>query len=132
MIKTGYPSASLPGWLPHLPWVGIAGILIAAESRVYYLKYDNCFVENSPPMQTGYQAMRDALNTAIEESGHAIVFSMCSWAFNEWNLQTGQLWRTTGDIAAVFNGQLPAGSTSNTIVSIMLSLIHISEPTRPY
>lgn len=70
---------------------------------VDYLKYDNCNVSANVPMQQGYQAMRDALQTAADETGHNIVFSLCSWEFDEWNLQTGQLWRTTGDLAPVYN-----------------------------
>jgi alpha-galactosidase len=90
-----------------------------ASWGIDYLKYDNC----PSPAPTGtelmnvYQTMRDALNVAMSETQHDIVFSLCSWAFNEWNLQTGQLWRTTGDIAPVFNDRsLLTNTYSNTIL----------------
>jgi alpha-galactosidase len=74
-----------------------------------YLKYDNCPSNNVPAgaaLMNVYQTMRDALNSAIAATQHDIVFSLCSWEFDEWNLQTGQLWRTTGDIAPAFTGTL--------------------------
>ncbi len=84
---------------------------------VDYLKYDNCSPPADVPMQQGYQAMRDGLATAATETGHSIVFSLCSWEFDEWNLQTGQLWRTTGDIGPAFNDRsLLSNSYSNTIL----------------
>ncbi|MDP9000995.1 MAG: NPCBM/NEW2 domain-containing protein [Myxococcota bacterium] len=59
---------------------------------VDYLKYDNCFVTKD--MKTQYQTMRDALLA----TGRPMVFSLCSWQFDQWDLTTGQLWRTTSDI----------------------------------
>ena len=84
---------------------------------VDYLKYDNCNAPANVPLQQGYQAMSDALQTEADETSHNIVFSMCSWEFDEWNLQTGQLWRTTGDIAPVFNDRsLLSNTYSDTIL----------------
>ncbi len=80
-----------------------------------YLKYDNCSPPADVPLQQGYKAMRDALATAANETGHSIVFSLCSWEFDEWNLQTGQLWGTTGDIAPQFTGT-PSNPNSHTIM----------------
>ncbi len=65
-----------------------------ASWGVDYVKYDNCNAQ-SDTMQTQYQTMRDA----IAASGRPMVFSLCSWEFDEWDLATGQLWRTTSDIA---------------------------------
>jgi len=61
---------------------------------VDYVKYDNC---SAPPetMQARYQAMRDA----IAATQRPMVFSICSWEFDEWDRMTGQLWRTTSDIS---------------------------------
>ena len=39
--------------------------------------------------------MRDALLN----SGRDIVFSICAWGYQDWMPKTGNLWRTTGDIA---------------------------------
>jgi alpha-galactosidase len=65
-----------------------------ASWGVDYLKYDNCNATGDQKMQ--YEAMRDALRA----SGRDIVFSICAWAFASWMPNTGQLWRTTGDINA--------------------------------
>ena len=57
-----------------------------------YLKYDNC---NAPlDIQTQYQTMADALTA----TGRPIVYSMSAWAFYEWAVGVGNLWRTTSDI----------------------------------
>ncbi|HEV8244373.1 MAG TPA: glycoside hydrolase family 27 protein, partial [Polyangiaceae bacterium] len=60
---------------------------------VDYLKYDNC--NASLDQKTQYQAM----GAALTASGRPIVFSICAWAFADWAPETGQLWRTTGDIS---------------------------------
>lgn len=59
---------------------------------VDYLKHDNC--NATKDQRTQYQAMRDALRA----SGRDIVFSICAWRFASWMPETGELWRTTGDI----------------------------------
>ncbi|HEY3594694.1 MAG TPA: NPCBM/NEW2 domain-containing protein, partial [Polyangiaceae bacterium] len=64
---------------------------------VDYLKYDNCSA--TLDIVTQYRTMRDALQTASAGTGRPIVLSICSWSFGEWQLGTGQLWRTTGDIS---------------------------------
>ena len=64
---------------------------------VDYVKVDWCNAEGiDAPAQ--YAKIRDALL----KSGRPIVFSICEWGSNrpwEWAPQTGNLWRTTGDIA---------------------------------
>ncbi len=98
----------------------VTDALTFADWGVDYLKYDNCPSSSAPTgtaLMNVYQTMRDALNAAMAATKHDIVFSLCSWAFNEWNLQTGQLWRTTGDIAPVFNDRsLLSNTYSDTIL----------------
>ena len=60
---------------------------------VDYLKYDNCYAVGD--QQADYERMRDALAA----SGREIVFGICAWEFQSWMPDTGQLWRTSGDIA---------------------------------
>jgi len=67
-----------------------------ASWGVDYFKYDNCYNLDLPgPMR--YNAMRDAL----ARSGRQIYYSLCSWGTDDvwqWGNQTGNSWRTTGDI----------------------------------
>jgi alpha-galactosidase len=75
-----------------------------ASWGVDYLKYDNCN-NQGVPWEQRYDAMRDAL----KNTGRAIVFSMCEWGEDNvwtWGAQTGNLWRTTGDINASFSSML--------------------------
>ncbi len=64
---------------------------------VDYVKVDWC---NSQGLdaRTRYAVFRDAL----ANSGRGIVFSICEWGSNQpwvWGPETGNLWRTTGDIS---------------------------------
>ncbi len=62
---------------------------------VDYLKYDNCNADtNAVVQQTQYETMSQALAA----SGRPIVFSLCAWAFHEWSVDAGQLWRVSADI----------------------------------
>jgi alpha-galactosidase len=73
-----------------------------AEWGVDYLKYDWCHTEHLNA-RGAYTTMRDALYAA----GRPIVLSICEWGSNEpwkWGREVGHLWRTTGDIAALFEG----------------------------
>jgi alpha-galactosidase len=65
-----------------------------ASWGVDYLKYDNCEPQPGSNQKQDYERMRDAL----KNSGRDIVFSICAWGFADWMPQTGNLWRTTGDI----------------------------------
>jgi alpha-galactosidase len=88
--------------------------LAYASWGVDYLKYDNCYV--SLDMKTQYQTMQ----AALAATNRPIVFSICSWEFDEWELGTGQLWRTGKDIQASW---LPmAGASPSTDGSVMTSL----------
>lgn len=66
-----------------------------AEWGVDYLKYDNCDPAPGSNQKEDYERMRDALLN----SGREIVFSICAWGYQDWMPATGNLWRTTGDIA---------------------------------
>jgi len=68
-----------------------------AEWGVDYVKVDWCNSEGLDARER-YAVFRDALAA----SGRDIVFSICEWGTNEpwdWGPATGNLWRTTGDIA---------------------------------
>jgi alpha-galactosidase len=71
-----------------------------ASYGVDYLKYDNCYNENVPAT-VRYPSMRDALN----KTGRPIFYSICNWG-NEgtvnWGKETGNSWRTTMDIKAIW------------------------------
>lgn len=82
-----------------------------AEWGVDYLKYDWCNTEGLNA-RGAYLTMRDALHAA----GRPIVFSLCEWGDNEpwtWGAEIGHLWRTTGDIAPIFDGEEGHGSWSS-------------------
>jgi alpha-galactosidase len=82
-----------------------------AEWGIDYLKYDWCNTQGLNA-EGAYLTMRDALYAA----GRPIVFSLCEWGNNqpwEWAKDIGHLWRTTGDIAAVFDGEVNHGSWSS-------------------
>ena len=81
-----------------------------AKWGVDYLKYDWCYDENQSP-QGAYRTMSDALKIC----GRPIVFSICEWGNSEpwkWAKGVGQLWRTTGDIASLFEGSIHWGGLS--------------------
>jgi hypothetical protein len=75
-----------------------------ASWGVDYLKYDNCNNQGIDYQQR-YNAMRDALTA----TGRPIVYSLCEWGNDNvwtWGTQTGNLWRTTGDIGDSFGSML--------------------------
>jgi len=78
------------------------------DARLYaslgtdYLKFDWCNTEGINAKEA-YSTMSKALKTA----DRPIVFSLCEWGNNQpwlWAEPIGQLWRTTGDITAQFDG----------------------------
>ena len=76
--------------------------LVYASWDVDYLKYDWCGTVGLNAYGA-YMTMRDALYKA----GRPVVFSLCEWGNNQpwlWGSQMGHLWRTTGDISAIFDG----------------------------
>jgi alpha-galactosidase len=69
---------------------------------VDYLKEDWCNTLKGQNALSSYTLMRDALYKA----GRPIVFSLCEWGSNKpwsWAEDVGHLWRSTGDISAVWN-----------------------------
>jgi len=91
-----------------------------ASLGIDYLKFDWC---NS----TGINA-KEAYNTmskALKTAGRPIVFSLCEWGTNkpwEWAENVGQLWRTTGDISAVYDGYIDHGTWKQTGVMPIVDL----------
>ncbi len=87
-----------------------------ADWGVDYLKYDSCNAPSDPASREAqYRAMSEALVAA--RSTRDIVFSLCSWQFDEWNLEAGQLWRTTGDIGKSFNDPSLVTPPSRTVMA---------------
>jgi alpha-galactosidase len=79
-----------------------------ASLDIDYLKFDWCYSEGINAKEA-YSTMSKALKTA----GRPIVFSLCEWGNNKpwlWAEPVGQLWRTTGDITAQFDGIKSHGS----------------------
>jgi alpha-galactosidase len=91
-----------------------------AEWGVDYLKYDWCYTEGLKA-EGAYLTMRDALYAA----GRPIILSICEWGSNkpwEWAKTIGHLWRTTGDISAVFDGVVDHGSWKSLGVLTILDM----------
>lgn len=80
---------------------------------VDYLKYDSC---NAPMDAASREAQYRAMGDALAAVERPIVYSICSWQFDEWNAEVGQLWRTTGDIAASFKDVTAVTPPSRTIL----------------
>ena len=97
--------------------------LTYASWGVDYLKYDWCNTGDRNA-QEAYAVMADALR----QSGRPIVFSMCEWGTAKpwlWAKNTGNLWRTTGDIFDSFDKQDDAHkSWAHTVVEI----VDLNEP----
>ncbi len=101
--------------------------LTYAKWGVDYLKYDWCNTEELNA-KGAYLTMRNALYAA----GRPIVFSICEWGNSqpwEWAQGIGHLWRTTGDIAAIFDGQEGHGSWNSWGV---LQILDMRENIRQY
>lgn len=74
-----------------------------AKWGVDYLKYDWCST-GTRNAEAAYTIMAKALR----ESGRDIVLSICEWGNNQperWAQGVGHLWRTTGDIADLWEGK---------------------------
>lgn len=98
-----------------------------AEWGVDYLKYDWC---NTEDLNTkgAYTTMRDALHVA----GRPIVFSLCEWGNDkpwEWAKDVGHLWRISGDIAPIFDGEEGHGTWTSWGV---LQILDMREGIRTY
>jgi len=79
-----------------------------ASLGIDYLKFDWCNTEGINAKEA-YTTM----SKALKKAGRPIVFSLCEWGSNKpwlWAENVGQLWRTTGDISAVFDGYIDHGN----------------------
>ena len=101
-----------------------------ASFEIDYLKFDWCNTEGINAKEA-YSTMSNALRAA----GRPIVFSLCEWGKNkpwEWAANLGQLWRTTGDIAPIFDGIRVMGDWHAngimTIVDLQDTLNHFAGP----
>ena len=100
--------------------------LTYARWGVDYLKYDWCSTGDRNA-QEGYGVMADALRS----SGRDIVFSMCEWGTAKpwlWAKNTGNLWRTTGDIFDSFDKKDPSRNWAHTL----LEIVDLNEPLWPF
>lgn len=73
-----------------------------AQWDIDYLKFDWCNTDGINAKEA-YTTM----SKALKKAGRPIVFSLCEWGSNKpwlWAQNVGQLWRTTGDITARFEG----------------------------
>jgi len=83
-----------------------------ANLGIDYLKFDWCSSDGLNAKES-YTTM----SKALKKAGRPIVFSLCEWGQNkpwQWAENVGQLWRTTGDITAKFDGYLDHGSWKQT------------------
>jgi len=97
-----------------------------ARWGVDYLKYDWCSTGDRNAKEA-YAVMADALR----QSGRPIVFSMCEWGTAkpwEWAKNTGNLWRTTGDIFDSFDTKDPKREWAHTVTQI----VDLNEPLWSY
>lgn len=79
-----------------------------ASLGIDYLKFDWCNTDGINAKEA-YTTMSKALKAA----GRPIVFSLCEWGTNKpwlWAENVGELWRTTGDISAVYDGYIDHGN----------------------
>ncbi|HWI94000.1 MAG TPA: glycoside hydrolase family 27 protein [Flavisolibacter sp.] len=98
-----------------------------ASLNIDYLKFDWCNTEGINAKEA-YTTMSKALKTA----GRAIVFSLCEWGNNKpwfWAEPVGQLWRTTGDITAQFDGIKDYG---NWHANGVMTIVDMQDTLRKY
>jgi alpha-galactosidase len=92
---------------------------------VDYLKYDWCNTDTQDA-QSSYLTMSQAL----QASGRPIVFSLCEWGNSRpwlWAKNIGNMWRTTGDIADMWDGKHPNGYSMG-----VLPIIDMQAELAPY
>ena len=100
--------------------------LTYARWGVDYLKYDWCSTGDRNAKE-GYAVMADALR----QSGREIAFSICEWGTAKpwlWAKNTGNLWRTTGDIFDSYNRKDPKRDWAHTL----LEIVDLNEPLWPF
>lgn len=98
-----------------------------ASLDIDYLKFDWCYAEGLNAKEA-YTTM----SKALKKAGRPIVFSLCEWGSNkpwQWAENVGQLWRTTGDIGAQFEGVKKMGNWS--ALSVM-RIVDMQDTLRKY
>ncbi len=73
-----------------------------AAWEIDYLKFDWCNTDGINAKEA-YTTM----SMALRKAGRPIIFSLCEWGQNkpwEWAAPVGELWRSTGDISAIYDG----------------------------
>jgi alpha-galactosidase len=98
-----------------------------ASLDIDYLKFDWCSTERQDAMES-YTTMSKALKAA----GRPIVFSLCEWGDHKpwlWAEPVGQLWRTTGDISALFDGIKDYG---NWHANGVMTIVDMQDTLRKY
>ncbi len=98
-----------------------------ASLDIDYLKFDWCNTEGLNAKEA-YTTMSKALKTA----SRPIVFSLCEWGNNKpwnWAEPVGQLWRTTGDITAQFDG---IKSYGNWHANGVMTIVDLQDTLRKY
>lgn len=93
-------SKQMPGSLGH----EFQDAKTFASWGIDYLKYDNCYNDESKPT-VRYPVMTRALMKA----GRPIFFSLCEWGDMhpaKWGAKVGNSWRTTGDITDTWESMI--------------------------
>lgn len=73
-----------------------------AQWGIDYLKYDWCNTEGLKA-----EGAYKTITAALRKAGRPMVLSICEWGTDKpwtWGQSVGHLWRTTGDISAIFDG----------------------------
>jgi alpha-galactosidase len=97
-----------------------------ARWGVDYLKYDWCYT-GTRNAEEAYATMADALAA----SGRPITLSICEWGTAKpwlWAKDTGNLWRTTGDITDLWEGKRDYSLGVTTILDLQADLYPYSGP----
>jgi alpha-galactosidase len=98
-----------------------------ASLDIDYLKFDWCNSERQDAIES-YTTMSKALKAA----GRPIIFSLCEWGDHKpwtWAEPVGQLWRTTGDITAQFDG---IKSYGNWHANGVMTIVDMQDTLRKY
>lgn len=98
-----------------------------ASLGIDYLKFDWCNTEGINAKEA-YTTM----SKALKKAGRPIVFSLCEWGTNKpwlWAENVGELWRTTGDISANFDGYLDHGTWKQ---SGVMPIVDLQKGLRKY
>ncbi len=98
-----------------------------ASLGIDYLKFDWCNTDGLNAKEA-YTTM----SKALKKAGRPIVFSLCEWGTNKpwlWAENVGELWRTTGDISARFDGYLDHGTWKQ---SGVMPIVDLQQGLRQY